>query len=423
MSSSNPSLAVMLPWLLGLWPLLALIPDLFFPGTGLAIFAILGVHYALAAVFIIFNFFDGKQTLDIGRFAPSAFLLAGLLIWAIGVTWINAPNKVIGLLKLTELTAFGMVGIAAARLHAAIGDHPFETGFRALAGGLVAALLLAMAGDILFSDTFEGNRVPGFIHIRIIGFSAAIAIALATGMLTAAEGKPEVSSALVLLCLGWTVLFWSASRGGIVALVLSFALLAVLCVPLRRTWKPWLATLAVGFGLSIFIPGEGNSGAATIFAHQMNVDSLSAGRWELWKQVLGFVADRPWAGHGYAQYYTLAVDAGGDPERVMPHTHNIVLEGWLAIGAPAALILALVALSAWLQWLRDLASATGELRISSTLLTSMLFAYAFVDGVYFYPKAAFPFAIAAGVLAGRSATLPKSGGFRSSNSPKASGSG
>ena len=404
MNFPPPRFPQTLPWLLGAWPLAALGAEVVGPGSGRAIFAVLAVHYALAAL-LIAQIFIGPRPSPVTTAVKSYKVIVLLLLmeWAALTTLLHSQNTVFGLLKLTELAVFFLVGVAAAHICIRDGAPVFLRGFNALATGLVIALVLAMAADITFAEAFEDRRVPGFVHIRIFGFSATIAIAIATASLaTSSDARGSRWFAMLLLTTGWTVLFWSASRGGMVALILAFAFLAVFLAPVRRVWLLWILALGMGFGLSFLFPGAGDSGTQTIFDHELTVNSLSTGRWSLWQQVLSLISVHPLTGHGYAQYHSLMVTAGRLPENVMPHTHNIVLEAALAIGWPATGVLASLTAWAWAGWLRQVRAQTDELSLASLMTASTLGAYAFVDGVYFYPESAIVFALSAGILSSRS---------------------
>ena len=392
-----------LPWLLGAWPIASLGAEAVGPGTGTAIFTILGLHYAVAGI-LIAGFFLSKLSRPVrAHRSKGLFMLLVLLLWALCVTLLNAQNLVVGIAKLGELSAFVILGIATASFSRGAGEEVFLKAFRALAAGLIAALILSMAADVGFRDVFENRRVPGFVHIRILGFSATIAIAITTAWLVRAEEQQQRWLPALLLCLGWTVLFWSASRGGVLAFIATFAILGAFLAPLRRNWGPWLAALVTGFGLSYLVPGLGDTGTQTMFDHDLTVDGLSTGRWTLWEQTLGFVAAQPLIGHGYGQFHTLAVSAGGLPETVMPHSHNVILESALAIGWPATAVLGGLVIWSWIKWACNVRRDTSEAGLASLLVVSTLLIYALVDGVYFYPESALAFALAAGVLSASSA--------------------
>ena len=391
-----------LPLVFGAWPLFALLPELLAPGQNVTIIAILGIHYAVLGLLIAWFLATHSAPLGSPTKRPAVLILCGLLLWAALVTLVFAENRIYGLLKLVELSGFILAGLAATHLYRRAGDAFAAHLLRALATGLILALLLSMTADLVFRDAFEGTRIPGFIHIRIFGFSAAIAIALSIGWIASSPfDHRESAPAYVLLFVSWTVLFWSASRGGIISILLAFALLATLIKPLRRVWLHVLTAMAIGFAAALVLPGLGNSGATTILAHDLEINNLSSGRWALWERVIGFIQERPLTGHGYAQYYALAVEAGDAPERAMPHVHNIVLEAWLAIGGLATVLLAGLVLWSWLGWLRSERAASSEAGIGSLLGVTTLLAYALLDGVYFYPEAALPFAVMAGILVAR----------------------
>ena len=141
-----------------------------------------------------------------------------------------------------------------------------------------------------------------------------------------------------IFCLGLIILglFFSQSRGGILAAMLAFTLLS-LFAGLRR--KRVIAALAacwiimLGYGTVIGFEGMTN--------RFLQIDHGMAGRMEIWKDGWKIVHDHPLTGTGLGTYpeASRAYQNAFGPERLAIHAHNDYLETAAELGLPAACVL------------------------------------------------------------------------------------
>jgi len=366
-------------------------------------------HY-IALILIVFLGVAARMSLiaqprPSARAAPArllglrtSWIFLAVIAWMMVTTVMIGPDTGGGIFKIGEICLVVAVGLAVSDLAKAAGRHEMLRLWRVLAIAVALTAVAATALHISMPERFIGNRTPAFIHIRMFGFSLAAVITVFTAFLAGSQDAfRKTVFWLVLLTILWAILFWTASRGGIVSLVVAMGISMAFIPRLRRIALPWSGALGVGFLLSLLLPGEGNSGALTIFQHQLTAESMGAGRLELWAIDLMMIADRPWTGFGYAQHLSL-IGLYSDRFLNMAHTHNIVLESLLAIGMPGTVLLAAAAIAVWIKWLLAVRKASDVTTLAAFLVVSALYAYSFMDGVYFYPQSLMLFALAAGVL-------------------------
>ena len=337
-----------------------------------------------------------EKTRLLGVRASWIFLI--VISWMLASTLLFGPDKGAGIFKLGEICLMAAVGLAAADLTRASGPGGMTRLWWALCLSITVASVASVGLFVNAQHLYIDRVVPGFIHIRMFGFSLAASIAVMTAFFVHTYGRREKFVFYVaVLTILWAVLFWTASRGGVVALVLSVGIGVVVIPRIRQVFWPWLAAMFVGFVLSLPIPGHGHGGALSMFDHEANVDSLSSGRMTLWSNVVEVAMERPLTGHGYAQFRALMETHN---PKLVPnaHTHNIILETLLAIGIPGTLVLAAAAITVWFRWLADVRQTPSTERLAAFLVISVLYAYSFVDAVYYFPQTLLFFAIAAGIL-------------------------
>ena len=319
-----------------------------------------------------------------------------VIAWMVTATLLLAPDKATGIFMIGELCLAVAVGIAAADLSRASGPVGMARLWWLLCMSVTITAVAAVIIHVSDPESYGDRGMPVYIHIRVFGFSLTASIAILTAFLAQgyADGRRRFPN-LVLLTILWAILFWTASRGGIVALVLAMAFGASFIAPLRRVVLPWTAALCAGMVLSLAIPGQGHSGTVTLLD-----DTLGLGRWAIWTNVLELIAERPMTGYGYAQYQALM--EAHNPRLVQySHTHNIILESLLAVGVLGTLALAYVAITGWVGWLLELRKKPNLERMAAFLVVSVLYAYSLVDAVYFFLQATLFFAVASGILSAR----------------------
>ena len=164
---------------------------------------------------------------------------------------------------------------------------------------------------------------------------------------------------LVLLALGIlvTASLRSHSRGGLLSLALTVAVMAVLLFLVARPRLPAVlavltATIAAGWML-VAISGAGT--LERIGQIDANYDLEEAGRLAYWQVSLGMVAERPWQGFGYGNFEEAFAQYRDERfnDRV-DMAHNTYIEHLVELGVPATVLLYLGPLVLFLYCLRGL---------------------------------------------------------------------
>jgi hypothetical protein len=229
----------------------------------------------------------------------------------------------------------------------------------------------------------------GVTNVRHLGYYAVGLSGLAAGLLASSSRPRRIVLALVFL--GFFMVFWSGGRGAFGA-VLVQCLMAVGLAPASRR-KSVAVDLFVAAGLAlalsnIFIPSP-DYGPANIFWREYTSDAgFTSGRIEIWRQTVIAILDRPWFGHGEAQFRTTVEAALG----VYNHPHNILLQiffQWGVVGTVAFILLVMRPLRPFLAH-QAISKTFMTLRrdpasiVAGTALTGLI-ALSILDGPLFYP--------------------------------------
>ena len=314
-----------------------------------------------------------------------------------------APIRSYSLLKLLDLFLLAAVSYFAAAFFARGGVQLVQNTLIAIVASLVVSAIFV---SVLFyyrapSYFWWPNFVPGFAYVRIYGFAMTVGVAIAAGLLVVPKFKQGRGMLLLSLALTflWTLLFWTGTRGGVISLMVSLPLVAVVAPKFRRVLKRVLLTMVFGAVISAPLPIPGKAYSIFgIFRRSAggNADAVSGGRWSLWtEEVLPFISQKPWFGHGYGQLLTFA----GDMKRPHAHVHNIVLETALAWGWIGAACAGFLVIRLWWIGLMKTKNAELDEHLPAFLLVTTLLVFAFVDGTYYYYQTLIPFALCVGILA------------------------
>lgn len=324
---------------------------------------------AVEVVTIILAFLRGMRP---PRTRATALLgVLVLLAWGSALAAPHLPKALI----MTELwTVHILFGFAAARLFTA----------RALIMGLVTGFLLSATLLALFAAlapphfTWVGE-MPGLGNPRSFALYAAVAIGLALGLLAAGH-----NSAAPVALIGFALLFWSGSRGGIAASILCLGAGLLLFPALRRgrVWGTFVGSAAVGA-----VMAKLTGSPATLIGVSRMSETSDNGRFSLWRVVVDRIADRPWFGHGEGQTEHLSGIVWAF------HPHNIALQTLLAWGAVGSILIVWLAFEA-ARRLRGRV-ADDELPLACAMI--MLIAYSLFDGALYNVLTSAIFAACLGV--------------------------
>lgn len=325
-------------------------------------------------------------------------LLAGIAWYT---TFFVAENRSFSAIKDFELLLFIGVAIFSSKI--------LERGGKALIRRLLAAIFLSLIISLPLATlliTLETPDyyywpilIPGFDHIRIYGFSLTASIAIGTGLLAVPSFQRPVWKWLVLfcLCLLWATLFWSSSRGGIVALIAVAPVTAFLVPAFRKPLVYFVFSLLVGAliasQIQSQIPDIGFSNTFTEITEPVDLTGTGSGRLEEWKLVADMIGEKPFFGHGLGQVVFTV-------KTVVPrfHVHNIVLEALLAWGIFGAACAGFLIIRLWFYGLEKVNNPSMPELIPAFYTISVLLVYAWVDGTYFYYQSMIPLAFCSAVM-------------------------
>ncbi|HXG41253.1 MAG TPA: hypothetical protein VNL95_00810 [Dehalococcoidia bacterium] len=190
--------------------------------------------------------------------APCLLYLAGRLLWPDGAAW--ARGVVVYLALMGAVASFGLVERFALAPSFWTGLVPSVDLYRRLAeaGAIPSDWLFVYRGlpdGVLVSLPLEvpvRRLVSTFVEPTTLAFALALGVTLASGMLTAAQGRGRWAWAGVLGLLTAALVF-TTGRGGILAALVGMALLALACAlaawrgTRREVWRvlgAWAAILA-----------------------------------------------------------------------------------------------------------------------------------------------------------------------------------
>jgi O-antigen ligase len=315
---------------------------------------------------------------------PSA-CLAGLLLLA-WITVFFAPDPMVSVFTTELWTLHALFGFAAARLF-----QPQELTRAILAGFIASMVALAIFAATAPPGVNWVGELPGLGNPRSFALYASLAIGLGMGLL--AEGK---SWPVAVIILGFTMAFWSGSRGAIYASSATLIACMVLFPSVRRpkVWGLMVGSALAGAALARLVGSP-----ALLFGVSRMTEAGDNGRFALWRSTIALISHRPWFGYGEGQTdYLLHI-----PWTM--HPHNIFLQVLLAWGIVG------FALVSGLSWwaMRQCFARVSEKTLPLALAIATLAFYSLVDGAIYNVHTTAVFAACLGVLL--SAPLQSEGGM------------
>ncbi|WP_333714502.1 O-antigen ligase family protein [Yoonia sp.] len=281
-----------------------------------------------------------------------------------------------------------------------------ERTFRILSYGLIFTAL-PMVLVLVDTDRFAeivgwrgaANMLYAYENPRALGWISSIALSLLVIRLATSKEDDRFHPALLLLIIvASTTLFWSGSRGGLIALAVSFG--AVLALSKTRNTKRLaiaLACVAVGGVISVFLylPSTSYGILPRIDAKlsQGNVDAMSSGRLTLWKLTMSFIVEQPLLGYGALPHKELPGFTHGS-------AHNIILDAWLWFGIPLGTFALGCGAYLWFRTCAIFRKADDPYLAAFFCVISTLAVYSLLSGPYARTFPVLLFAISAGVLLG-----------------------
>ncbi len=243
------------------------------------------------------------------------------------------------------------------------------------------------------------NILYGYENPRAVGWISTVAVSLLVTWLATQPEKRSIRPLLPLLVtIAATTLFWSGSRGGLVAFAVSIIL--VFSLSETKNYK----------GLMSGLLGVALGGAASFFLHlpditygifsrisqnfgQDSLNSISTGRTELWQTTIAYILERPLTGYGFFPHKNLEGFSHGS-------AHNIILDVWLWFGLIVGTIILLCGIALWLVALSAFRKAQDQYVSALFCVATTLLVYSMLSGPYARTFPLMLFAIAVGTVIG-----------------------
>ena len=193
-------------------------------------------------------------------------------------------------------------------------------------------------------------RFAGIFHPNEMAINCAI-LTMASWYL-AGGGRSRNRLLLVIAAVAATFLFLTGSRTAAGAMVLSIAALWLLMTPAMTfiTRSMALVTMAALFGMLYgFGYFDFSENLVSMGRSDNDVSSLT-GRMPLWNELLWFVSQKPWTGHGYNAFWTSdrIADISHSQQWALSSAHNTYIDmllnvGWIGtVLCVLAMVLALI---------------------------------------------------------------------------------
>lgn len=179
------------------------------------------------------------------------------------------------------------------------------------------------------------SALPGYLSVRLFGFTAATLALLAIGLLWH-RSRFEMADWWLYagLTLSLVLTFWSGTRGGFYAI-----LLASLALPVIARTRPrlvWFAVIGTATAIAMLLSEclYQPDSSFGLFREQNSElgDNFSSGRYEIWLQSIELIAERPLLGSGESAIWWLLENNPGHQQ-----PHNALLQMLLSWGGIATL--------------------------------------------------------------------------------------
>lgn len=269
---------------------------------------------------------------------------------------------------------------------------------------VIMPLLLIAVDTERFTRLAQGvsasSVLYGYENPRALGWICTTCLALFAAFLsTQPKGSRVQPLFIVLTTISATMLFWSGSRGGVVALTVGIFI--VFSFSQTKNYQGLLSVLAsicAGGALSYFLylpsPTYGIFGRIRQNLEQETMNDLSSGRTELWQRTISYIFEHPLTGYGYLPGKNLVGFGHGS-------AHNIVLDFWLWFGLIIGTILTFFGILLWVRAFAFFRKANDNYISALFCVITTLMAYSMISGPYARTFPLLIFAIASGVILGR----------------------
>lgn len=226
------------------------------------------------------------------------------------------------------------------------------------------------------------SRIPGVTNVRWTGFYWLAIVSAGFVFVGNNRAKSNILS-LIFGGFGLTMLFWTGTRGGLIAIIAGLLISLILVRNYRKFILGYLiGSLALAVSINTLLPiPHPQYGIERIFGKISNYedsDKLGSGRITLWTESLKLIAERPVAGHGIDQFQFM----GPKLTRGFKGPHSFPIQILFSIGLLGSLLL-LYAIGRF--WFSHRLNLTQPHQLSSLFFASSGCAYLVYDNFLYYP--------------------------------------
>ena len=362
---------------------------------------------SFAFLFVATANFSKRSLVETEKSLPRADLAVFLILTVVWVysTTIVAINPFMAYYGSVRGFAAILVGLAAAALKRLHGERFTTSIIWALFAGAIfhaPSLIWVYVLEGQNPDFDWATRLPAYTNVRPYNHAVEAGLAAGIGLYFLAEHRKAQHQAILTLgtVLLWILLFWGGARGGFLALLAAFILMAVV-IPqfFTRMWNFFLSTMALGASLSLLLPVPNDSfGLLGILKRSVARETLnqaSSGRIEIWLDAVDIFFERPLFGHGLIQYRSLTDNLTPSTPH---HVHNILLESLISFGLIGTVAIIYLIGKILIRSAFQLRTPQSDADIPMFFVATTLLAHGFISGTYFHMQSMITVAIALGLL-------------------------
>ncbi len=393
-AAAGPRRLSWLPWVLAPSPLLAGLYQLVLASGGADTqFMRLDMLFPFEAAVLVTALVMGLTRASL-KGALTRLELAALIVFAavaVLTTLTVAPSRSTAAMAVLQRAGIAMMAVGLVFLIAEAGESLRRGMLMAVAGTillhlpLVAYLYLTL--DARPELNWRGGPM-GFWHVRVWGMALAAALGTTAGLWLMATGALGRWLAWSVMALLWMLLFWSGTRGGVVAVLAAWGFaMAILPRRVVPTLLPMLTAMVLGGAASVLLvtpdSAYGILNSLTEAGAAVNAegaDAMTAGRMTLWADALRLIAERPVFGWGFDQYRFISTGRFEGWEQV----HNAPLEMVLGFGIVGGGALMLLLGSLWLRGLARVRRSADAVAIGALTGLNALLVFSLVDGPLYH---------------------------------------
>lgn len=220
----------------------------------------------------------------------------------------------------------------------------------------------ALAGD--WRGTFEHKNVASPVMAILVYFGAYLISAGA------------FLSGPTILVLAAVFLFFTGGKTATLLCLIVWGMASVVWAT-KGFWQKCAICFAPLLLMNLLTVGSVVSPQLTKLTSELPIDSTFTGRTEVWEFALGAVAERPFAGHGYAAFWDGVKDKqteqGAEWVATVAHSHNSYLDLAVTIGLPGLILIVFIFVYAPLKNFHVIQSRGGGQSLARFCLVVWLF--------------------------------------------------